>query len=51
MAYGVWHTGYGIEINLSLPDLGHPDRPELLREITAGVTDRDPRLLECLAHH
>lgn len=51
MANGVWHTGYGIEINLSLPDLGHPGRPDLLREITARVGDRDPQLLECLAHH
>ncbi|MFJ9381657.1 hypothetical protein ACIRQ1_51935, partial [Streptomyces sp. NPDC101455] len=51
MANGVWHTGYGIEINLSLPDLGHADRPDLLREITASVADRDPQLLECLAHH
>jgi len=51
MANGVWHTGYEIEINLSLPDLGHEDRPDLLREITASVADRDPQLLECLAHH
>lgn len=51
MANGVWHTGYGLEINLSLPDLGHPQRPDLLREITASVADRDPQLLECLAHH
>ncbi|MEU0378466.1 hypothetical protein ABZ093_14370 [Streptomyces cyaneofuscatus] len=51
MANGVWHTGYGIEINLSLPDLGHPYRPGLLREITASVSERDPQLLECLAHH
>ncbi|MCK7626881.1 hypothetical protein MUU72_27920 [Streptomyces sp. RS10V-4] len=51
MANGVWHTGYGIEINLSLPDLGHPDRPDLLREIIARVSERDPQLLECLAHH
>ncbi|WP_234342948.1 hypothetical protein [Streptomyces fulvoviolaceus] len=51
MANGVWHTGYDIEINLSLPDLGHEDRPDLLREITASVADRDPQLLECLAHH
>ncbi|MGW7706283.1 hypothetical protein [Streptomyces sp. NPDC054771] len=47
MANGVWHTGYGIEINLSLPDLGHPGRPDLLREITARVAERDPQLLEC----
>lgn len=51
MANGVWHTGYGIEINLSLPDLGHPGRPDLLGEITASVADREPQLLECLAHH
>ena len=51
MANGVWHTGYDIEINLSLSDLGHKDRPDLLREITASVADRDPQLLECLAHH
>jgi hypothetical protein len=51
MANGVWHTRYGIEINLSLPDLGHPDRPDLLREITAAIAERDVQLLECLAHH
>ncbi|MFI8943414.1 hypothetical protein [Streptomyces syringium] len=51
MANGVWHTGYDIEINLSLPDLGHPGHPDLLREITASVAERDPQLLECLAHH
>lgn len=51
MANGVWHTGYGIEINLSLPDLDHPGRPGLLREITASVAERDPQLLECLGHH
>ncbi|MFI9239213.1 hypothetical protein [Streptomyces sp. NPDC053079] len=51
MANGVWHTGYGIAINLSLPDLGHPGRPDLLREITTSVAERDPQLLECLAHH
>lgn len=51
MANAVWHTGYGIEINLSLPYLGDPGRPDLLREITASVAERDPQLLECLAHH
>ncbi|MEU0832269.1 hypothetical protein [Streptomyces sp. NPDC005969] len=50
MANGVWHTGHGTEINLSLPDLGHPDRPDLLQEITASVSERDSQLLECLAH-
>lgn len=51
MANGVWHTGYEIEINLSLPDLGHPDRPDLLSEIAVSVSERNPQLLECLAHH
>lgn len=51
MANGVWHTGYEIEINLSVPDLGHPDRPGLLAEITTSIAARSPRLLECLAHH
>ncbi|MFE9851104.1 hypothetical protein ACFYPN_20185 [Streptomyces sp. NPDC005576] len=51
MAQGVWHTGHGLEINPSLPDLGHPNRPELLGEITVGVSGREPQLLECLAHH
>ncbi|MFF4567562.1 hypothetical protein [Streptomyces sp. NPDC001435] len=51
MANGVWHRGYNIEVNLSLPDLGHPDRPGLLDEIMTSVAERDPELLECLAHH
>ncbi|MEU0646052.1 hypothetical protein [Streptomyces umbrinus] len=51
MANGVWHRGYGIEINLSLPDLGHPDRPTLRDEIMTSVSGRDPQVLECLAHH
>ncbi|MER7982647.1 hypothetical protein [Streptomyces sp. NPDC095817] len=51
MANGVWHRGYGIEINLSLPDLGHPEFPGLLDEIMTSVSQRDPEMLECLAHH
>ncbi|MFI9176106.1 hypothetical protein [Streptomyces lincolnensis] len=51
MANGVWHRGYEIEINLSLPDLGHSDRPGLRDEIMLSVAARDPELLECLAHH
>ncbi|MBU7597401.1 hypothetical protein JGS22_007085 [Streptomyces sp. P38-E01] len=47
----MWHTGYDIEINLSLSDLGHPGLPDLLQEITTSVSERDPQLLECLAHH
>ncbi|MEU9603941.1 hypothetical protein [Streptomyces sp. NPDC048057] len=51
MANGVWHTEYGIEINLTKPDLGVEGYPGLLQEITTSVSRRNPRLLECLAHH
>ncbi|MFJ9776178.1 hypothetical protein ACIRVF_33935 [Kitasatospora sp. NPDC101157] len=51
MANGVYHTAYDIEINLTLPDLGHPDRPGLLREITTPIDQRERELLECLEHH
>ena len=50
MTNGVFHAGYGIEINLSMPDLGHPDRPSLLEEITQPIAQRDRNLLECLEH-
>ncbi|MER8188219.1 hypothetical protein [Kitasatospora sp. NPDC094015] len=50
MTNGVFHTGYGIVINLSRPDLGHPDRPDLLEEITIPVAQRERDLLECLEH-
>ena len=36
MANGVWHTKYGIEINLTRADLGNPGREGLLEEITEG---------------
>ena len=48
MANGVFHTEYGIEINLSRADLGHPDRPGLLKEITQPVSERSRTLLQCL---
>ncbi|MDX2698387.1 competence protein CoiA family protein [Streptomyces ipomoeae] len=51
MANGVWHAGYGIEVNLSLFGLVQPDCPDLLQEVTASVSGRDPQMLECLAHH
>ncbi|WP_051732828.1 hypothetical protein [Kitasatospora phosalacinea] len=51
MANGVFHTVYGIEINLTRPDLGHPDRPGLLAEITAPIDRRERELLQCLQHH
>ncbi|SCK09503.1 hypothetical protein [Streptomyces sp. WMMB 322] len=48
MAKGVFHTGYEIEINLTRQDLGHPDRPDLLLEITQPVDQRPRDLLQCL---
>ncbi|MFF4450195.1 hypothetical protein [Streptomyces sp. NPDC001502] len=48
MANGVFHTKYGIEINLTFEDLGHRDRPGLLQEITQPVGERERDLLQCL---
>ncbi|QIY53449.1 hypothetical protein HEP86_01675 [Streptomyces sp. RPA4-5] len=51
MANGVFHTGYGIEIELTHADLGHPDLPGLFDEITQPIDQRDRELLQCLEHH
>ncbi|MGW0665009.1 competence protein CoiA family protein [Streptodolium elevatio] len=51
MANGVWHAQRKISINLTRSDLGHPEVEGLLEEITAGVAERDPRMLECMSHH
>jgi hypothetical protein len=51
MANGVFHTGYRTVIELSHADLGNPDRPGLLDEITQPIDKRDRELLECLEHH
>ncbi|MFG2530090.1 hypothetical protein [Streptomyces sp. NPDC048516] len=51
MANGVWHTGYEIVVHLTHADLGHPNRPGLLEEITRPVGVRDRHLLECVEHH
>lgn len=48
MANGVFHTGYGIEINLTRADLNNPDREGLLEEITQPVGQRSRTLLQCL---
>ncbi|ROQ35815.1 hypothetical protein EDD98_4891 [Streptomyces sp. PanSC19] len=51
MASGVYHTKCGITINPTFEDLGHPDRPGLLEEITQPVGKRDRDLLQCLTDH
>ncbi|MFD8444883.1 hypothetical protein ACFV11_20170 [Streptomyces globisporus] len=51
MANGVFHTGYRIKIELTHPDLGHPDRPGLLDEITQPIDKRERELLQCLQHY
>jgi hypothetical protein len=48
MANGVWHTKYGIEINLTRADLGNPGREGLLEEITQPSGQRARDLLQCL---
>lgn len=50
MPIGAWHIKLGAELNTTLPDLGHPELPNLwnqlidARPIRAGI-------LECLAPH
>ncbi|MFG2803843.1 competence protein CoiA family protein [Streptomyces pseudovenezuelae] len=48
MANGVFHTGRGIEINLTHQDLDNPDYAGLLDEITQPVGQRPRNLLQCL---
>ncbi|MEV6886164.1 MULTISPECIES: hypothetical protein [unclassified Streptomyces] len=48
MANGVFHTGHGIEINLTYEDLGNPGYAGLLEEITQPVDQRSRSLLQCL---
>ncbi|MGW5120552.1 competence protein CoiA family protein [Streptomyces noursei] len=48
MTHNVLHRGYGITIDLSASDLGHPDRPGLLQEIHRNYK---PDLLYCLGAH
>ncbi|MCW1100069.1 hypothetical protein OJ963_40480 [Streptomyces sp. RS2] len=48
MANGVFHTGHGIEINLTYEDLGNPGYAGLLEEITQPVDQRARNLLQCL---
>src|SRR5579875_2324777 len=46
MTHSVYHVAYGIELNLSLDDLGHPDRPGLWDEIYRHCA---PGILLCVA--
>ncbi|WP_329243118.1 hypothetical protein OG417_45340 [Actinoallomurus sp. NBC_01490] len=45
MTHTVFHRGYGIELNLTEDDLGHPDRPGLLDELYQNYK---PDLLYCV---
>jgi hypothetical protein len=50
MANGVYHTGLGIELNLTEPDLGHPEIPglwEILRADTRPVPERELQCIQC----
>ncbi|WP_331718859.1 hypothetical protein OG851_43305 (plasmid) [Streptomyces sp. NBC_00161] len=48
MAHSVFHTGYQIPLNLSLDDLGHPDRPNLWSELHGKCKPGVLLCLECL---
>lgn len=50
MANGVYHIGLGIELNLTEPDLGHPEYPglwEILRADDRHVPERGLQCLQC----
>lgn len=51
MANGVFHTRYGIKINLTHEDLDNPDYEGLLEEITQPVGQRPRDLLQCLTDY
>lgn len=48
MTNSVFCTRYGIELDLRLPDLGHPEFPDLWSEIYGEGADPDPELLQCV---
>lgn len=48
MANGVFHTGYGVIVELSKSDLGQPHRPGLMEEVLTPVGQRERTLLQCL---
>jgi hypothetical protein len=45
MTHSVFHRRYGIELNLTEDDLGHPDRPGLLAELYRNYR---PDVLYCV---
>lgn len=50
MAFSVYHVGLGIDLNLTLPDLGHPDLPglwEMLRADDRPVPERQLQCIQC----
>ncbi|MGZ0146472.1 competence protein CoiA family protein [Kribbella sp. WER1] len=48
MASSVFCTRYSLELNLTLPDLGQPDYPDLRSEIYGDDADQDPEFLQCI---
>lgn len=48
MANGVYHTGLGIDLNLTEPDLGHPEFPGLWDTLRADERHVPERQLQCL---
>jgi hypothetical protein len=48
MANGVYHQGLGIELNLTEPDLGHPEHPGLWDALRADRRSVDERQLQCI---
>ncbi|WP_234042579.1 competence protein CoiA family protein [Streptomyces marianii] len=48
MANGVWHVELGIEIDLTLEDLGHPEMPDLWEVLCRDRRPVGQRGLQCL---
>ncbi|WP_427894230.1 hypothetical protein ACQHIV_13580 [Kribbella sp. GL6] len=48
MASSVFCTRYGVELNLTLPDLGQPGFPDLRSEIYGDNADQDREFLQCV---
>lgn len=52
MTQSIYHTQFGIEVNLSEPDLGHPELPDLwdlMRSDRRPVPERGLQCMECRA--